>query len=217
MRAIIDGIKYDGYIAPDDVRALLQAAAIPVVPEKVSSNRDELVAAAREMGYPIVVKVVGPVHKSDVGGVTLNVKDDAQLEAEFDRMMLIPDATAVMIQKMISGTELFIGAKYEKTFGHNVLCGLGGIFVEVLKDVQFGLAPLSQPEAERMVRSLKGYKIIQGTRGKQGLDEATYVKIIMRLSTMLHYAPEIKEMDINPLLAGPDHVTAVDARIRVEK
>ncbi len=118
---------------------------------------------------------------------------------------------------MISGTELFIGAKFEPTFGHNVLCGLGGIFVEVLKDVQFGLAPLSQPEAERMVRSLKGYKIIQGTRGKQGLDEATYVKIICRLSTMLHYAPEIKEMDINPLLAGPDHVTAVDARIRVEK
>ena len=217
VRAIIDGIKEDGYISPDNVRALLQAAAIPVVPEKVSANRDELVAAAREMGYPIVVKVVGPVHKSDVGGVTLNVKDDAQLEAEFDRMMQIPDATAVMIQKMISGTELFIGAKYEKTFGHNVLCGLGGIFVEVLKDVQFGLAPLSQPEAERMVRSLKGYKIIQGTRGKQGLDEATYVKIICRLSTMLHYAPEIKEMDINPLLAGPDHVTAVDARIRVEK
>ena len=217
VRAIIDGIKEDGYIAPDDVRALLQAAAIPVVPEKVSANRDELVAAAREMGYPIVVKVVGPVHKSDVGGVTLNVKDDAQLEAEFDRMMQIPDATAVMIQKMISGTELFIGAKFEPTFGHNVLCGLGGIFVEVLKDVQFGLAPLSQPEAEHMVRSLKGYKIIQGTRGKQGLDEATYVKIICRLSTMLHYAPEIKEMDINPLLAGPDHVTAVDARIRVEK
>ena len=132
-------------------------------------------------------------------------------------MMQIPDATAVMIQKMISGTELFIGAKFEPTFGHNVLCGLGGIFVEVLKDVQFGLAPLSQPEAEHMVRSLKGYKIIQGTRGKQGLDEATYVKIICRLSTMLHYAPEIKEMDINPLLAGPDHVTAVDARIRIEK
>ncbi len=217
VRAIIDSIPESGYIAPDQVRALLQAAAIPVVPEKVSANRDELVAAAREMGYPIVVKVVGPVHKSDVGGVTLNVKDDAQLEAEFDRMMQIPDATAVMIQKMISGTELFIGAKYEDNFGHNVLCGLGGIFVEVLKDVQFGLAPLSQPEAEHMVRSLKGYKIIQGTRGKKGLNEELYVKIIMRLSTMLHHAPEIKEMDINPLLADSDHVTAVDARIRVEK
>lgn len=217
VRRIIDGIKEDGYIAPEQVRALLQAAAIPVVPEAVSSNCDELVGAARQMGYPIVVKVVGPVHKSDVGGVTLNVKDDEQLKAEFDRMMQIPDATAVMIQKMISGTELFIGAKYEPRFGHNVLCGLGGIFVEVLKDVAMGLAPLSQPEAQQMVRSLKGYKIIQGTRGKQGLDEELYVKIIQRLSTMLFHAPEIKEMDINPLLAGPDHVTAVDARIRVEK
>lgn len=217
VRNVIDGIKEDGYIAPDQVRALLQAAAIPVVPEAVSSNCDELVGAARQMGYPIVVKVVGPVHKSDVGGVTLNVKDDEQLKAEFDRMMQIPDATAVMIQKMISGTELFIGAKYEPRFGHNVLCGLGGIFVEVLKDVAMGLAPLSQPEAQQMVRSLKGYKIIQGTRGKQGLDEELYVKIIQCLSTMLFHAPEIKEMDINPLLAGPDHVTAVDARIRVEK
>jgi len=217
VRRIIDGIQEDGYIAPDQVRALLQAAAIPVVPEKVSSNRDELVAAAREMGYPIVVKVVGPVHKSDVGGVKLNVMDDRQLEAEFDRMMQIPDATAVMIQKMISGTELFIGAKYEPTFGHNVLCGLGGIFVEVLKDVQFSLAPLSQPEAQHMVRALKSYKIIQGMRGQKGLNEELYVRIIMRLSTMLRYAVEIKEMDINPLLADSEHVTAVDARIRIEK
>ena len=217
VRRIIDSIQEDGYIAPDQVRALLQAAAIPVVPEKVSSNRDELVSAAREMGYPIVVKVVGPVHKSDVGGVKLNVMDDHQLEAEFDRMMQIPDATAVMIQKMISGTELFIGAKYEPTFGHNVLCGLGGIFVEVLKDVQYSLAPLSQPEAQHMVRALKSYKIIQGMRGQKGLNEELYVRIIMRLSTMLRYATEIKEMDINPLLADSEHVTAVDARIRVEK
>ncbi len=217
VRRIIDGIKEDGYIAPDQVRALLQAAKIPVVPEAVSANCDELVAAAREMGYPIVVKVVGPVHKSDVGGVTLNVMDDEQLTAEFNRMMQIPDATAVMIQKMISGTELFIGAKYEPTFGHIVLCGLGGIFVEVLKDVKSSLAPLSQPEAEHMVRSLKSYKIIQGTRGRKGLNEDLYVKIIMRLSTMLRFATEIKEMDINPLLADSENVIAVDARIRVEK
>ena len=217
VRRIIDSIDENGYIAPDKVRALLQAAAIPVVPEEVSDNCDELVAAANEMGYPIVVKVVGPVHKSDVGGVKLNVMDDYQLRAEFDRMMQIPDATAVMIQKMISGTELFLGAKYEQNFGHNVLCGLGGIFVEVIKDVQFSLAPLSQPEAEHMVRSLRGYKIIHGTRGKKGLNEDLYVRIIMRLSTMLRYAVEIKEMDINPLLADSEHVTAVDARIRVEK
>ena len=217
IRKIIDGIDENGYIAPHLVHQLLESAGIPTVPEFVSADRSEILAFANQCGYPVVAKVVGPVHKSDVGGVKLNVMDDHQLEAEFDRMMQIPDATAVMIRKMISGTELFIGAKYEPTFGHNVLCGLGGIFVEVLKDVQFSLAPLSQPEAQHMVRALKSYKIIQGMRGQKGLNEELYVRIIMRLSTMLRYATEIKEMDINPLLADSEHVTAVDARIRVEK
>jgi len=218
VRSVIDALPAgDGYIAPEQVRQLLQAAGIPVVPEAVSNQCDDLLAAAHQMGYPIVVKVVGPLHKSDVGGVTLNVKSDEQLQAEFTRMMQIPDATAVMIQKMISGTELFIGAKLEPRFGHTVLCGLGGIFVEVLKDVACGLAPLSRQEAQAMIHSLRGYKIIQGTRGKQGLDEDGYTDVIVRLSTMLHYAPEVQELDINPLLATADSVTAVDARIRVKK
>ena len=136
---------------------------------------------------------------------------------EIERLMQIPDATAVMVQKMIKGTELFIGAKYEPRFGHIVLCGLGGIFVEVLKDVSSGLAPLSVSEAESMIHSLRGYKIIKGTRGQKGINEHKYMEIIVRLSTILRFATEIKEMDINPLLADADNVIAVDARIRVEK
>ena len=118
---------------------------------------------------------------------------------------------------MLSGQELFIGAKYESTFGHIVLCGLGGIFVEILKDVASGLAPLSFNEAKSMVRSLRAYKIIQGVRGQKGLNEDLFVEIIVRLSVMLRFAPEIKEMDINPLLANEEKVIAVDARIRIEK
>ena len=164
-----------------------------------------------------MAKVVGPVHKSDVGGVVLNVRNAEHLAVEFDQMMKIEGATAVMVQKMLKGRELFIGAKYEERFGHVVLCGLGGIFVEVLKDVSSGLAPLSYEEAYSMIHSLRGYKIIKGTRGQKGINEKKFAEIIVRLSTLLRFATEIKEMDINPLLADEETVVAVDARILVEK
>ena len=207
----------DGYLEPRIVHQLLAAAGIPTVPEFVSEQKEEVLAFAEKVGFPVVAKVVGPVHKSDVGGVALNIRSKEVLSAEFDRMMQITGATAVMVQKMIRGTELFIGAKYEERFGHVVLCGLGGIFVEVLKDVSSGLAPLSYEEAYSMIHSLRGYKIIKGTRGQQGINERKYAEIIVRLSTLLRFATEIKEMDINPLLADEHDVIAVDARIRVEK
>lgn len=217
IRKIIDGIDENGYVAPDIVRQLLTCAKIPVVPEMVAGTKKELTAFAEKIGYPVVAKVVGPVHKSDVGGVALNVRSSEQLGMEFDRMMKIQDASAVMIQKMISGRELFVGAKYEPRFGHVVLCGLGGIFVEALKDVASGLAPLSADEVRTMIRSLRGYKILQGIRGQKGINEEKFIEIIQRLSVLLRYAIEIKEMDINPLLADGDDIVAVDARIRIEK
>lgn len=217
IRKIIDGIDENGYVAPDIVRQLLTCAKIPVVPEMVAGTKEELTTFAEKIGYPVVAKVVGPVHKSDVGGVALNVRSSEQLGMEFDRMMKIQDASAVMIQKMISGRELFVGAKYEPRFGHVVLCGLGGIFVEALKDVASGLAPLSADEVRTMIRSLRGYKILQGIRGQKGINEEKFIEIIQRLSVLLRYAIEIKEMDINPLLADGDDIVAVDARIRIEK
>jgi acetyltransferase len=217
LNKIIMGIKENGYLPPDTVREILSCAGIPIVPEMVSSSKDELISFAQQVGFPVVAKVVGPVHKSDVGGVTLNIRTPEHLALEFDRMMQIQDATGVMVQKMVKGTELFIGAKYEQRFGHVVLCGLGGIFVEVLKDVQSGLAPLSYGEAYSMIHSLRGYKIIKGTRGQKGLNEQKYAEIIVRLSTLLRFATEIKEMDINPLLADDKEVVAVDARILIEK
>lgn len=217
IRRIIDSIPANGYIEPHHVQALLRSAGIPVVEEFVSANKKEVLAFARRCGFPVVAKVVGPVHKSDVGGVVLNIKSEQHLALEFDRMMQIPEARSVMVQPMLRGTELFIGAKYEEKFGHVVLCGLGGIFVEVLKDVSSGLAPLSYDEAYSMIHSLRAYKIIQGTRGQKGVNEDKFAEIIVRLSTLLRFATEIKEMDINPLLATEKEVVAVDARIRIEK
>ncbi|MDR0988990.1 MAG: acetate--CoA ligase family protein [Prevotellaceae bacterium] len=217
IRRIIDGIPTDGYIPPGCVQDLLQAAGIRMVSEFVSDNKKELLAFARRIGFPVVAKVVGPVHKSDIGGVTLNIKGEQHLALEFDRMMRLPEVTAVLVQPMLGGTELFVGAKYEAKFGHVVLCGLGGIFVEVLKDVSSGLAPLSYEEAYSMIHSLRAYRIIQGTRGQKGVNEARFAEVIVRLSTLLRFATEIKEMDINPLLATQTDVVAVDARIRIEK
>lgn len=217
IRRIIDAIPEDGYIEPYYVNALLNAAGITVVDEFVSNNKDEVLAFARRCGFPVVAKVVGPVHKSDVGGVVLNIKEEKHLALEFDRMMNIPDATSIMVQPMLKGTELFIGAKYEEKFGHIVFCGLGGIFVEVLKDVSSGLAPLTYSESDSMIRSLRAYKIIKGTRGQKGINESKFSETIVRLSTLLRFATEIKEMDINPLLGTEKSVVAVDARIRIEK
>jgi len=217
LHKLISSINESGYISPVLVREILSCAGIPLVPELVSTSKEELADFAERVGYPVVAKVVGPVHKTDVGGVTLNIRSKEVLAAEFDRMMQIHGANAVMVQKMIKGTELFIGAKYEERFGHVVLCGLGGIFVEVLRDVSSGLAPLSYEEAYSMIHSLRAYKILKGTRGKKGINERKYAEIIVRLSTLLRFATEIKEIDINPLLADDNDVIAVDARILVKK
>ena len=217
INKIIGSIDRNGYIEPQKVKELLNATGISTVPEFVSDKKEDVMAAAHKIGFPIVAKVVGPVHKSDVGGVTLNINSGEFLSKEFDRMMNIKDATAVMIQPMLKGTELFIGAKYEDRFGHVVLCGLGGIFVEVLRDISSGLAPLTYDEAYSMIHSLKAYKIIKGTRGKKGINEEKYAETIVRLSTLLRYATEIKELDINPLLATEDGVMVVDSRILIEK
>jgi acyl-CoA synthetase (NDP forming) len=216
IRKIIDEAK-PGYLEPEVIQQLLDAATIQTVREDVVKTRRELIARADVLGYPLALKVVGPVHKSDVGGVTLNIKSRTHLEAEFIRMMKIKGVSAVLMQQMVSGTELFIGAKYEPRFGHVILCGLGGIFVEVLGDVSSGLAPLTFNEAGSMIRSLKSYRIIHGTRGQPGINEQKFAEIIVRLSSLLRFAIEIKEMDLNPLIGGPDSITVVDARIRIEK
>jgi acetate---CoA ligase (ADP-forming) len=217
VSAIRDLIKRapEGFASPGTVRDLLDASGIPSVSEYVCNSAEEVFSAVSRLNYPVVMKVVGPVHKSDVNGVVLNINTDQHLEAEYNRMVQIEGAEAVLVQKMLTGTELYIGAKYEPAFGHIILCGLGGIFVEVLHDVSSGLAPLTYDEAYSMIRSLKSYRIIRGTRGKAGIDEELFAGIIVRLSTMLRFSTEIKEIDLNPLIGHGDDITVVDARILI--
>lgn len=216
IRTIIENNK-NGYLEPDDVAALLDAAGIDRAGEAVVDTAEHAVKEATRLGLPVVMKVVGPVHKSDVGGVKLNIKTAAEVKREFERMMAIPDTHAVLIQPMLSGTELFAGAKHEPKFGHMVLCGMGGIFIEVLKDVSAHLAPLTHEEALEMIKNLKSHKIIEGVRGQKGINQEKFADVIVRLSALVTAAPEITETDLNPLLGNENAVTAVDARIRIEK
>lgn len=216
IRKVIDEVD-GGYIPARQVYRLLDAAGIQRAAEEVVTNGKQAVDFARQHGFPVVMKVVGPLHKSDVGGVALDVNDEDTIRAEFKRLMNIPDTNAVLVGQMIKGTEIFIGAKEEPKFGHMVLAGLGGIFIEVLKDVNTAIAPVSKTEAMDMVHRLKGYKIIQGARGQEPVNEDMFAEAIMRVSALATIAPEIKEMDLNPLLGANDHVTAVDYRLRIEK
>ncbi len=216
IRSIIDN-SGDGYLEPEKVQALLDAADVNRAGEAVVDNKDEAVKEATRLGLPVVMKVVGPVHKSDVGGVSLNVNDEETVVSEFERMIKIEDTTGILIQPMLKGTEIFIGAKKEPKFGHTVLCGLGGIFIEVLKDVNMALAPVEKEEAIKMIKGLKSYGIIKGTRGQEGVNEDQFAEAIVRVSALVNAAPEIAEMDLNPLLGNANEVIAVDARIRIEK
>jgi acetyltransferase len=216
IRKII-GSATNGFLSPVQVEGLLDAAGVPRVREKVVSWASELEGVKHAIGFPAVMKVVGPLHKTDVGGVRLNIKSMQEMQSCFADLMKIEQATAVLVQPMISGTELFIGVKRESNFGHIILCGLGGIFVEVLNDFSSCLCPVSKAESVTMIRRLRAYKIIQGTRGRGGVNEELFSEIIQRISALVAAAPEIAEMDINPLMGSLRGITAVDTRIRIEK
>lgn len=216
IRTIIDQAD-KGYISPEEIQDLLDAAGLARAGEAVVKTAHKAKEAANKLGYPVVMKVIGPVHKSDVGGVSLDVNTDTKVEREFNRLITIKDTTAVLMQPMLKGIELFIGAKHEPKFGHMILCGLGGIFVEVLKDVNAGLVPVNKSESIEMIQNLKSYKIIQGVRGQEGVNEDLFAEVIGKLSGLLQAAPEIVELDLNPLIGNLKQVVAVDARIRIEK
>jgi len=216
IRRIIDDTK-DGFQTPETIHRLFVAAGIPMVREISVTDEASALETARDLGFPLVMKVIGPIHKTEVDGVVLNVQDMETVQREFKRLIAIQETTAVLMAEMAKGIELFVGAKYEDKFGHVMLCGMGGIFVEVLKDVTSGLAPLTMCEAASMIRNLRSYQIIKGYRGKNGVNERKFAEIMVRLSTLLRFAIEIKEMDINPLMGDGDKLVAVDVRIRIEK
>ena len=210
-----------GYLEIADYNELLDAAGISRKKSVEVDKKEDALAFAKEVNCgkdtPLVMKVVGPLHKSDVGGVTLNVKDLDTVSKEFDRLMAIKDTYAVEMYPMLDGTDVYIGAIRDDKFGHQIFFGLGGIFIEVLKDVQSALAPITADEAKQMLTKLRGYKILQGVRGQEHVNIDLYAEQVARVSALVQAAPEIVEMDLNPLLGNPRYVTAVDARIRIEK
>ena len=220
IRKTVERCK-DGYMEIADYNELLDAAGISRKKSVEVSKKEDALAFAKEVGcskdVPLVMKVVGPLHKSDVGGVTLGVKDLDTVAKEFDRLIVIPETYAVEMYPMLDGLDVYIGAIRDEKFGHQIFFGLGGIFIEVLKDVQSALAPITAAEAKEMLKQLKGYKILEGVRGQEGVNIDLYAEQVARVSALVQAAPEIAEMDLNPLLGNPRYVTAVDARIRLEK
>jgi acetyltransferase len=215
IRKIIEGSD-DGYLMPDNVRGLLNAAGISHTREYVVASISEVESIAEKTGFPLVMKVVGPVHKSDVGGVQLNIYNIEDVKKVFAELMAIDEASGVLMQEMLGGTEVYAGAKREES-SHLVLCGLGGIFVEVLKDVSAAITPVGYEEAEYMLGNIKAYDIIKGVRGSEGVNISMFIDVIVRLSALVEAAPEIAEMDINPLMGTQKYIKAVDARILIKK
>jgi acyl-CoA synthetase (NDP forming) len=207
----------DGYLVPAEIAKLLSAVNIPNVSEGEAKTLQEAFDIIERIKYPIAMKVIGPVHKTDIGGVVLNIMKKSAVEHEFLRMMKLKDVTGILIQSMVSGTELFAGIKYEPGFGSLIMCGIGGVFVEAIKDVQTGLAPLTLKESVEMIRNLRGYPILKGARGRPAVDDMRFADILVNLSLLAETAPEIKEMDINPLIGDGDKIVAVDSRIRIQR
>ena len=216
IRSIIDNAN-NGFLSPTEVSGILDACGIKRAKETTINTIEDLKKQLNDFSFPIVMKVVGPVHKSDVGGVVLDIKSKDEAIKTFERLMQIKDTTGILLQEMYSGLELFAGAVKEGDFGHLIMAGLGGVFIEVLNDIKAGLSPICKTEAEAMIKNLKGYKLLEGVRGKEGIDIDAFIDVIQRLSALVEIAPEIIEMDINPLLGTPDYLVAVDTRIRVEK
>jgi len=216
VKKIIDAAQ-EGYLTAEAVRNILDAAGIPRVKEISVSSIDELGPAVELTGFPVAMKCSGLVHKSDAGGVRLNITSLHEAKSSFAELMSVKDTTGVILQEMAEGIELFIGAKRIAPYGHIILCGIGGIFVEILKDISAGIVPVSREEALDMIKQLRGYELIKGTRGKPGVNPESFAAIISAVSDLLSSAPEISELDINPLMGMGERIESVDCRILLHR
>jgi len=206
-----------------EAKEILRLYGIPVPDFKVATNEEEAVKFAREIGYPVVMKIVSPqiIHKSDAGGVKVNIKNDEEARKAFREIIenarrYKPDADiwGVIIYHMLpKGKEVIVGMIRDPQFGPAIMFGLGGIFVEILKDVSFRIAPISREEALEMIREIKAYPILAGARGEKPVDIEALADIIVKVGELALELPEIRELDINPVFAYEDSAIAVDARM----
>ena len=207
-------------LSAKQVYEILSAYKIPLADWRIANNADEAEKAAADIGYPVVVKADAEsiLHKSDMGGVAVNLQEGDAVRQAVQQMeeRLSADGLRFFIQKYHpGGLELIMGAKAEESLGHIIMFGLGGIYVEIMKDVVFDLAPVTSAEANEMLSSIKGAALLRGVRGQKGVDQAQLIEIIERLSQLVSDLPEIQEMDLNPLMAFEDSVYVVDARISI--
>lgn len=206
-----------------EAKELLAEAGVPVTETRVATSGEEAAALADAFGYPVVLKIVSPdiAHKSDVGGVELGVEDAGAVREGYEAMLarvkeVAPAASiaGVSVQRQAEpGTEVIIGSTTDPQFGPVMMFGLGGVFVEVLKDVAFRIVPLAERDARQMVREIKGFAILEGVRGQPAADTDAIERIIMQVSEFIADHPEVEELDLNPVLAYADGAIAVDARI----
>jgi acetyltransferase len=225
--AALASARGDGreHLSLGEVEEVLGAYGIPLAESRFAATADAAVQAAEELGWPVALKVesAAVVHKSDVGGVRLGLEDAGDVRAAFaaiEASVGTGRMEGVRIQRMIQGgRETVIGMTNDRLFGPLVMFGLGGIHVEVLKDVTFRIAPVSQIDAAEMVRSLRGDALLAGVRGEPPVAFAALEEAILRLSQLVLDLPEIVEMDVNPFLAFPERekCLAVDARIRLHE
>jgi len=209
-RELVAGV--DGWLEPAQARKLLAAYGIPVVPERVVATVDEAVAAAAELGFPVVVKsAAAGAHKTESGGVALNLQEEAEVRAAAERI-----GAPLLVQPMIrGGAELLAGAVQDPVFGPLVAFGPGGVMAELIGQAQFRLAPLTDVDASELVHAGKAGRLVAGFRGAPPADADALVDLVLRLSRLAEDVPELAELDLNPVLALPDRCVAVDARIRI--
>jgi acetyltransferase len=207
----------NGFINPEQVYELLTAANIKMAKQVLVHSETDLLNAARSLEYPVVQKVVGPLHKSDTKGVITSVLNITELMYNFRKLIRQKGVKAVMIQQMISGKEVFIGSKRESGFSPLILCGAGGIYIEALHDISNSLAPVDINEAKEMVDQLQIKPILEGIRGEAPCNLEAFYETIKKVSDLLMVAPEIAELDINPLMISKKGIISVDARIKIKK
>ncbi|MEM2914767.1 MAG: acetate--CoA ligase family protein [Candidatus Bathyarchaeia archaeon] len=206
-----------------EAKAICAEYGIPVTRFKLAKNADEAVEFAREIGYPVVLKVVSPhvIHKSDVGGVMLNLKSERDVRRAYKKIIenvkrheRTAEIVGVVVQEMAPrSTEVIVGAIKDPQFGHALMFGIGGVFVEILKDVTFRIAPITESEAIEMITEVKAYPLLKGYRGTPPADINAIVKILLNTSRLVMEHQEIKELDLNPIMVYESGAKTVDARI----
>jgi acetyl coenzyme A synthetase (ADP forming)-like protein len=210
-----------GWMAPLEAQQVLESLGVPVVASRLVRDADDAVAAADVIGYPVALKGTGPsiLHKSDVGAVKLGVPDHNELRRSVEELAnrLGAKLTSLLVQQMAGeGVEMFVGGIQDPTFGPVIFCGSGGVLVELFGDAVCRLCPLSDRDAAEMVSEIRGVARLRGHRGRPASDEGALRDVLLRIAALLEAHPEIREMDVNPLIVRPQGIVAVDVRIRLD-